>query len=274
MADEIGAAIIQAIPLGVAAWAGWRGLNTWRTQIREGRQVKHAERALAEAVVMFGAIRTARRPWFQHSGEGLRMTRDRLNHAWDAQKRFQRHYTRAGLYRERPSFDVAADVEKCIAGLHQHVEHGDDQQDQRERAEPVATSLWRSVELQRPQPAQRVPDVGGRGGRIGVQDAIGQPAQEHGHAVGLRAQRGQLQRPCRAEVPVMPLDSTTFRRPTVTVLPPQGPLEPPERSLRAPIDDLDHDVDALRSAAPRCRPCGTDASARGRIRRPSAPHLT
>jgi hypothetical protein len=42
----------------------------------------------------------------------------------------------------------------------------------------------------------------------------------------------------------MPFDSTTFRQPKVTVLPPQGPLEPPERGggprrIRIEIEIID-----------------------------------
>ena len=46
-ANEIWAAIIQGLPVAGAAWVGWQGLSTWQTQLRVGRQVEHAEQALA-----------------------------------------------------------------------------------------------------------------------------------------------------------------------------------------------------------------------------------
>ena len=65
VANEIWAALIQAAPVVAVAAVGWRGLNTWQTQLRVGRQVEHAERALAAAAMMFGDIRVARVSYVQ-----------------------------------------------------------------------------------------------------------------------------------------------------------------------------------------------------------------
>jgi hypothetical protein len=60
MDNVIWAAPIQAAPIACAAVAGFEGLTTWRKQLREGRRVKHAEKALAAAGWMSAAIRAAR----------------------------------------------------------------------------------------------------------------------------------------------------------------------------------------------------------------------
>jgi hypothetical protein len=49
MANEITAAIIQAVPVALAAIAGFYSLRSWKRQLREGRQVEHVEKALAAA---------------------------------------------------------------------------------------------------------------------------------------------------------------------------------------------------------------------------------
>src|ERR1700733_7688360 len=101
MANEIWAAFIQAIPIAGAALVGWRGLSTWRTQLREGRQVEHAEQALAAAGPKGRTPRGARSWWSQLSEEDAaadptkqsaairQLTRERLGHAWSAFVRFE-----------------------------------------------------------------------------------------------------------------------------------------------------------------------------------------
>jgi hypothetical protein len=49
----------------------------------------------------------------------------------------------------------------------------------------------------------------------------------------------------------MPFDSATFQRPTVTVLPPQGPLEPPERGGRPPRIHIEIEIVDRRRAQQR-----------------------
>ena len=133
MANEIWAAIIQAVPILAAAGVGWRGLSTWRTQLREGRQVEHAEQALAAAVPMFRTIRFARSRWSQLPEEDAvdptirdaalrQMTRERLGHAWSAYVHFEERYALAGLYSDRTErqLDVAAEIGRCLSALEWH----------------------------------------------------------------------------------------------------------------------------------------------------------
>ena len=135
MANEICAAIIQAVPITVAAVVGWRGLSTWQTQLREGRQVEHAEKALAAADPMFRAIRFARSRWSNLSEEdddaddptkrkaALRqMATERLRQAWSAYVHFEERYALAGLYSDktRRQLDVAAEIGRCLSDLDQH----------------------------------------------------------------------------------------------------------------------------------------------------------
>src|SRR5579872_5040586 len=144
MANEIWAAIIQAIPIAGAALVGWRGLSTWRTQLREGRQVELSERALAAAAQMFLAIRAVRSRRTTLSDEELaasleaavrRDIDERLNRAWTAFLSFQERYVLAGLYRrEARKVDVASDVGTCLYDLTEHAKMMWASQDAGERA--------------------------------------------------------------------------------------------------------------------------------------------
>jgi hypothetical protein len=133
MANEIWAAIIQAVPILAAAGVGWRGLSTWRTQLREGRQVEHAEQALAAADPMFRTIRFARSRWSQLSDEDAadpkkqeaairRMAEENLRRAWSAFLHFEERYALAGLYSDRTErqLDVAAEIGRCLSALDTH----------------------------------------------------------------------------------------------------------------------------------------------------------
>lgn len=128
MANEIPAAIIQAVPVAIAALVAGRGLSTWRTQLREGRQVEHAEQALATAAPMFGAIRAARSRFMSLPSDSVVLkeaeqheTQERLNRAWNAFASFQERYVLAGLYaQEDRQMDVAAQVGDCLSELRQH----------------------------------------------------------------------------------------------------------------------------------------------------------
>jgi hypothetical protein len=132
MANEIWAAIIQAVPVIGAAGIGWYGLNTWRRQLREGRQIKHAEKARSATDEMFAAIRTARLPGFSiseedfkdrtRSADAIAAIRDMLlKDARDAWRRFQDYYVLARLYadpvKQTRHLDVAREVERCISRL-------------------------------------------------------------------------------------------------------------------------------------------------------------
>lgn len=135
MEKEIWAAIIQAVPVVGAAVVGFSGLNTWRKQLREGRQVKHAEKALAAAGQMFPSIRAARSPLSQFSEEEYdnhsklyaakrRIAAERLNLAWGAWQKFQEHYALAGLFTDphKSRLDIAHEVSDCIFILQDHAE--------------------------------------------------------------------------------------------------------------------------------------------------------
>jgi hypothetical protein len=133
MDNVIWAAAIQAAPIACAAVAGFVGLTTWRKQLREGRQVKHAEKALAAAGRMFAAIRAARSAHSQISESESadrtkqalalrRITEERLNHAWNAWWRFQERYALARLFADpaKQQLDVADEVADCIQTLQYH----------------------------------------------------------------------------------------------------------------------------------------------------------
>jgi hypothetical protein len=131
MANEIGAAVIQA---GAILITGVYGLTSWRMQLREARQVEHAEKALAAAAPMFSAIREARSPLHSMTREEAanrtttiqarqRITVDRLHHAWAAWLRFQGTYALARLFADptKPQLDVAKEVVNSIRDLEGHV---------------------------------------------------------------------------------------------------------------------------------------------------------
>lgn len=133
MAYEIVAAAIQAIPVAGAALVGWRGLSTWRTQLREGRRIEHAEKALATAAPMFGAIRVARSQFATLPATDAadpaelraalrRDIEERLNRAWGAFENFQERYVLAGLYdhKAKRQMDVAGEVGACLLDLSRH----------------------------------------------------------------------------------------------------------------------------------------------------------
>jgi hypothetical protein len=132
---EIWAALIQALPVLSAAYVGYRSLNTWQKQLREGRQVEHAEKALAAEREMFLAVRAVRSSFSSFSREEAadrtkldrareRLIVDRLNRGWEAWRRFQDHYALVGFFIDpaRPRLDVAKEVAGCISDLQDHAE--------------------------------------------------------------------------------------------------------------------------------------------------------
>ena len=131
MANEIWAAIIQAAPVVGAVLVGWRGLSIWRKQLREGRQIEHAEKAHAATEEMFDAIRSARLPGFSMSPEEFNDPAERrdavneirtilLENARAAWRRFQDHYALTRLYIDPAKAgqpNVAREVGNCITNL-------------------------------------------------------------------------------------------------------------------------------------------------------------
>jgi hypothetical protein len=139
MEKEIWAAIIQAVPSAGAIVVAFLGLNTWRRQLREGRLVEHAERALATAHPMFHAIRAARSnfslptDWQAGFDPSVKGVPDHqriliwLERARDAWQNFQPHYRTARLFTKPQQhnvadeeFDVADAIGNCIFDLQVH----------------------------------------------------------------------------------------------------------------------------------------------------------
>src|SRR6266852_3504343 len=102
-------AIIQAIPLTIAAGAGLIGLQNWREQLKTRRQVEVAEACLLSGENAIGAARATRTRHFAVAEDETRnrqaisaaiqkSTGHRFDEAWRAYRDFAGKYRLADLY--------------------------------------------------------------------------------------------------------------------------------------------------------------------------------
>ena len=95
---------------------GLFGLNTWRKWLREGRQVAHAEQALAAGEAMFIAIRDMRSFLRMNARPDLKEPIARAEEEW---RRFQTPYALVRVFTPPAELglDVAKHVSVCLQWL-------------------------------------------------------------------------------------------------------------------------------------------------------------